>query len=127
MGWSQWGKSIATKNNGLELMISVVQSREFGWGVGLSKESLEEINKQRQGKKYFDEEAAKAVSDSIYKPDLIKDELVKMFECGGSNGYWSGSHMITLVEDVMDCLTYLFKDQYDYCFLFDHSGGHAKN
>ena len=61
-------------------MISAFQSQEFGWGVGLSKESLEEINKQRQGKNYFDKDAAKAVSDNIYKPDLIEDPLVKMFE-----------------------------------------------
>jgi hypothetical protein len=75
---------------------------------------------------YFDLEAAKAVQDNVYKLDLVEDPLVRLFEFGGGNGYWSGNHIIIQIEDVMDCLKHLHGDQYKYCFLFDHSSGHAK-
>jgi len=114
------------KNNGLGVMISAFQSDEFGWGVDISKDTLQEINKQRMGKMNFDVEAAKAVQDNVYKLDLMEDPLVRLFEFGGGNGYWSGNHIIIQIEDVMDCLKHLHGDQYKYCFLFDHSSGHAK-
>ncbi len=56
------------------------------------------------GKMYFDKEAAKAVQDNVYKLHLLEDPLVRLFEFGGGNGYWSGNHFITQVEDVLDCL-----------------------
>ena len=48
------------------------QSRDLGWGMVLSGESIQQINDKRRGEAYFDREAAKAVSDCKLKKDLIE-------------------------------------------------------
>jgi len=35
------------------------------------------------------------------------------------------SHIIQQVEDITDCLKTNLGDRFEYCYLFDHSSGHA--
>jgi hypothetical protein len=65
-------KSITPKDLGQGIMISVFQSRAFGFGMDLSEQQLEEINFFRDGKKYADESAAIAKRGSAYKKNLLK-------------------------------------------------------
>ena len=51
---------------------------------------------------------------------------MKTFDYGiNQEGYWSYNHMITQLEDCIDCLKVLYGG-YDYVFFFDHSSGHSK-
>jgi hypothetical protein len=40
------------------IIISAFQSHEFGFGLAISQEQLEEINKYCEGKKYLNKDAA---------------------------------------------------------------------
>ena len=92
----------------------------------ITDEQLKAINEVRSGQDYFDKVAAMAVKGSIKKLPLNESPFVYQFEFGGSNGYWTGDHMIIQMEDCIDCLRVMFEDEYDFVFLFDHSSGHAK-
>ena len=107
-------------------MVSAFQSRDLGWGMELPEESIQQINDKRRGEVYFDREAAKAVNDCQLKKDLIESPLVRTFDYGGSKGYWMGNHIIQQEEDVTDCLKTTLGTGFEYCYLFDHSSGHAK-
>ena len=119
-------RPILPKNNGLGHLVSAFQSRDLGWGMVLLKASLQRENDKRRGEAYYDREAAKAVSDCKLKKDLIESPLVRTFDYGGSKGYWMGNHIIQQVEDVTDCLKTTLGTGFEYCYLFDHSSGHAK-
>ena len=99
---------------------------QFGWGLEINDAQLEEINRSRHGRDYFDKAAATEVNSNTKKMPLTESPFVHKFEFGGGKGYWTGNHMILQVEDCIDCLRVLFTDQYDFAFLFDHSSGHAK-
>ena len=43
-------RSILPKNEGIGVMVSAFQSREFGWEVGITEEQMVRINKMRTGK-----------------------------------------------------------------------------
>jgi hypothetical protein len=108
------------------LMISAMQCREFGFGLEMSNEQLEKVNQFRQGKKYADEEAAKARRGSEYKTALTSSPFIIEFSYGvQEQGYWNYEHMVIQLEDCMDCLIALYPE-FDYLFLFDHSCGHDK-
>jgi hypothetical protein len=51
-------------------MISAFQSREFGFGVNLTDEQLERVNRKRRGEKYKDEDAAISKLGSAQKKRL---------------------------------------------------------
>ncbi len=53
-------------------MISATMSREFGWGLDLSKEDLAQVNETRLGKSYEDAESATANVDQQTKCHLPK-------------------------------------------------------
>jgi len=99
---------------------------QFGWGLEINNEQLEEINRFRYGRDYFDKAAAMEVNGNTKKMPLTESPFIHKFEFGGDKGYWTGNHMILQVEDCIDCLRILFPNQYDFAFLFDHSSGHAK-
>jgi hypothetical protein len=107
-------------------MVSVFQSREFGFGFVMSPEQLQQVNNARRGKKYKDKEAAISRLGTAYKKDLLKSPFIKEFEYGTSNeSYWCYDHMVLHFEDVVNCLITLYP-QYDYLLLFYHSCGHDK-
>jgi hypothetical protein len=43
-------RSILPKNDGIGVMISAFQSREFGWGEDITEEQMVRINEMRRGK-----------------------------------------------------------------------------
>jgi hypothetical protein len=127
-GWVGPNSEIGLKptDEGMGLMISAMQCCEFGFGLEMSREQLEKVNQFRQGKKYADEEAAKARQGSEYKTALTCRPFIIEFSYGvQEQGYWNYEHMVIQFEDCMDCLTTLYPE-FDYLFLFDHSCGHDK-
>jgi hypothetical protein len=121
-------KNIAPKDNGLGMMISAFQSREFGFGVVVSEDHLKEVNEKRRNTKYKDLKAAiesRGCKDGFKKP-LTSSPFLRTFEYGAdSDGYWNYNHMVMQLEDCVDVLQQVYP-QYDYLFLFDHSSGHDK-
>jgi hypothetical protein len=108
-------------------MVSAMQSREFGFGMALTKAQLDDVNSKRNGEDYFDKDAATDVHGTTKKKNLQESPFVRMFEYGANkDGYWTGNHMIVQLEDCIDCLKVIHGDNYDFVFLFDHSSGHAK-
>ena len=125
--WTHEGKRvIVPKDEGYGVMISAFMSRELGFGVVISQEQLDEINRRRRGKHYADKDAATFITNSTAKQDLTESPFVKTFEYGQSaEGYWTYERMVLQVEDCVDCLKVLYP-QYDFLFLFDHSCGHDR-
>ena len=120
--------NIVPKDDGLGVMISALQSREFGFGLLVTDEQLKEINEKRKHEKYKDLIAAAEAAgtrDGTKKP-LERSPFVRTFEYGAdSEGYWNYNHMVIQLEDCVDVLKHLYP-QYDFLFLFDHSSGHDK-
>jgi hypothetical protein len=115
------------KDEGAGLMISAFQSREFGFGIPLTEEQLNEINRYREGQTYVDEEAAMATRQTKTKKPLTISPFIQEFEYGQSNqGYWTYQWMVCQLDDCVDVLNVIFGEQYEFLFLFDHSCGHDK-
>eukprot|EP00956_Cyclotella_meneghiniana_P017698 scaffold29054_cov36-Cyclotella_meneghiniana.AAC.1 len=120
-------RPILPKNNGMGKMVSAFQSRETGWGSGITADQLKEVNRRREGQHYFDKDAAIAVNGTSKKPPLTSDPFVLKFEFGGTNGYWTGNHTLVQVEDCFDCFYVMFdRNEFECVMQFDHSSGHAK-
>jgi hypothetical protein len=96
--------------------------------MDLSPNNLARENQYRQGKKYSDDVAAKAVHGNANKTQLTSNPFVTEFEYGvAGQGYWDYNHMVLQLEDCIDMLHVLQgPDKYDYMFLFDHLSGHDK-
>jgi hypothetical protein len=122
-------KNLVPKDEGLGRMISAFVSREFGFGLAVTPEQLNEINAKRLNTQYKDVKAANEAggcTDGFKKP-LTESPFVRQFEYGAnSDGYWSYNHMVLQLEDCVDVLNHLYGSDYDYLFLFDHSSGHDK-
>jgi hypothetical protein len=74
--------ALEPKDEGMGLMISATMSREFGWGLDLSKEDLAQVNETWLGKSYEDAESATAKHGSANKIPLTKSPFIRAFE------YW---------------------------------------
>ena len=72
-------------DDGQGVMISALQSREFGFGANLTDEQLEQVNRERRGEKYKDEEAAISKLRSAKKKDLPCSPFIKEFEYSTNN------------------------------------------
>ncbi len=115
---------IVPKDEGMGIMISAFQFREFGFGLAISQEQLEEINKYCEGKRYLDEDAATLKRGSPTKKLLTSSPFVVEFNYGAQyEGYWCYEHMVLQLKDCIDCL-HVLHPEFDYLFLFDHSCGH---
>ena len=116
------------KDDGLGIMISTFQSGEFAFGLSLSNEQLEQVNKACKGQQYVDIRAAIEIKKNAegLQPDLMESPFVKEFEYGASNdGYWTYQHVVLQLEDCIDVLKVLFP-LYTFLFRFDHFCGHDK-
>jgi hypothetical protein len=121
---------IVPKDDGMGIMISAFQSREFGFGMPLTSNQLQQVNATRLGRKYKDERAAidtRKDKEQGFKQPLTESPFVREFEYGANSeeGYWTYQHMVLQLEDCVDVLNVLFP-QYDFLFLFDHSCGHDR-
>ena len=107
-------------------MVSAFQSREFGFGLDITKEQMVAVNRHRNGKNYHDKDAANFVLSKFKKNALKESPFIRFFEYGtNQEGYWSYNHMIVQLEDCIDCLKVLYPE-FRYVFLYDHSSGHSK-
>ena len=119
---------VVPKDDGMGVMISAFQSQEFGFGLPVTNEQLQEVNAKRAGQKYKDERAAVETRKGTqgFKQPLTESPFVREFEYGAnSDGYWTYQHMVLQLEDYVDVLNTLHP-QYDFSFLFDHSCGHNR-
>jgi hypothetical protein len=69
-------KAIIPKDEGMGVMISAFVLREFGFGLTLSQQQLQKVNKARQATKYSDQEAAKEIRGKIFKDPLNNSPFV---------------------------------------------------
>ena len=116
------------KSEGEILMVSGMQAREFGLGVGqlLTPEIIKSVNNNREGKEYISKEDAILVNGTANKKNLTDDPLLRYFKAGVNNeGYWDCSHAKLQIEDSVDVLTILYPTM-DFLFLYDQSSGHTK-
>jgi hypothetical protein len=61
-------------------MLSVMQSREFSFGFGLTIQELSAINLQREGKKCAEEESVTSLFGNTNKKKLYKSPLIRKLE-----------------------------------------------
>ena len=131
-GCKQWVtgsgvRSILPKSEGAGLMLSAVQSREFGFGIEFTEEMLSQVNQKRLNETYIDEVAAMDVYGTKKKKPLTESPFVRKLEYGANkDGYWNGNMMIIQLEDIVDVLKVAIGSELDYAMLLDHSSGHAK-
>lgn len=121
-------QALLQKSKGKGIMLSGIVSRVLGWDPVVSHEDLAEINRNREGEKYIDEEAALEVQSTTRKPPLITENLpwLKFVEFGSnSEGWWTGANMHLLVEDFADCIKVLHPHIHHILFV-DWSQGHAR-
>jgi hypothetical protein len=98
------GTAVLTpKTEGAGVMYSLFVSRPTGAGFGnfWTEEIQQRVNIARQGKKYFDEEAAIVLGKSEKEP-LLTDPANRKFNYGGSNGWWTGNHVVIQADDCLD-------------------------
>jgi hypothetical protein len=117
------------KNRGRNLMMSGLVSRVFLWDPKTLPAQLEEINRSRQGTKYFDEESAIEVNGTPNKSDLTNADspFLKFVEVGASNGgdWWNGVDMHLQTEDLANCMKVMYPGKVPILFT-DWSQGHAR-
>mmetsp|Transcript_23768 Transcript_23768/g.34058 ORF Transcript_23768/g.34058 Transcript_23768/m.34058 type:complete len:229 (+) Transcript_23768:1484-2170(+) len=119
--------ALIPKHDGAGIMYSMFVSRVTGAGHGsiLTAEILAQVNANRRGKKYLDEDAAIAVHGQVWKEPLLSDPAIHSFQFGGENGYWTGDHVMIQAEDCIDVFKVLFQNFTPH-YLFDNSTGHCK-
>ena len=83
--------ALVPKDEGQGVMISALQSREFGLGMALSDDDLKRINERRKGEMYMDKDAAKKRNGSPFKKPLsTSNPFYIEFEYGANKeGYWN--------------------------------------
>ena len=121
-------RPLLPKDEGTGTMVSAFVSREHGLIREISHQVLYEVNLQRAGQRYADQEAAIEVLGSPDKKPLTLDKspFLVFFEYGENReGYWAYNNMVLQFEDAVDVLK-VMHPSYDFVFLFDHSAGHAK-
>ena len=124
-------RPLVPKDDGTGVMVSALQSREFGFGFRpLTNEELKKVNELRKVGVYEDVNAALKVFSTAKKRCLTESDntFVREFSYGANkDGYWSYEHLIVQLEDCMDILKILFsEDDYEIQFLVDHSCGHDR-
>ena len=119
---------IHPKGEGEILMISGIQSRETGLGLGIyfTEENLKKVNERRNGEKYTSKEDALLINRTELKQPLVDDPLLIFFSSGANkDGYWTSFHAKIQLEDAVDFLSIIFPE-YDFTFMYDQSSGHTK-
>jgi len=111
MSGKQWYRPnketyIVPKDDGMGIMISAFQFREFGVGLQITEQDLQIVNESRV-EKNKDEQAAQDTRRSALKLGLTSTPFVREFEYGAkTKGYWSYQHMVLQLEDCVDVLKY---------------------
>lgn len=75
----------------------------------------------------FDRTTALEVNKDTRKQPLTESPFVGKLLIGAlkGGGYWNSFHMAIQLEDVVDCLK-VFRPQFDFVCMFDHSQGHLE-
>ena len=120
------------------IMVSAFVSREFGFGLELTDDELQKVNKRRRSREwgtYLSKKEDIAVNGSD-KKRLLKDSLtlVRFFDVGiNEEGYWNYNQLAHQVEDIYDVLSVKFdknnvdnNKNVDFAIMLDQSSGHGK-
>ena len=79
--------------------------------MALTKTQLNDMNSERNGEDYFDKDVATDVHGTTKKKNLQESPFVWMFEYGANKVcYWTGNHIIVQLEDCIDCLEVIHRD-----------------
>ena len=115
------------KEDGIGVMVSALQSREFGFGLReLSEEEWKKVNDHRASQEYLDKDAAKMIQGSAKKKPLESDPFKQYFQYGAAkDGYWSYEHLVCQLEDCQDVMRVLYSD-FAVRYNVDHSCGHDR-
>jgi hypothetical protein len=118
-------RPLLPKTDGDGKMVSAFQSRQLGFGRPMTTVELDAVNLYRQGKEYWDKEAALEVHKQTAKRPLKESPFLRSIIVGANNdGYWNSMHMSIQFEDCVDCCKVLYDNE--WLFLFDHSQGHNR-
>ncbi len=113
------------KSEGNGYMLSAFVLREFGFGRQMTDDELQTVNTARQtaalgSGTYTDTTAAIEILGTTRKPNLLESPFVKYLFIGINNeGYWNSYHMSLQLEDVVDCILFLYPS-FNFVFLFDN-------
>ena len=95
--------AVVLKDEGMGVMISAFQSREFGFGLQLNNEQLERVNAFHEGKNYMDKDTATAKKGTVTIKPLTLSPIIQEFEYGtAGEGYWSYQHMVLQLDDCLE-------------------------
>ena len=111
-------RPLIPQSEGMGIMLSAFQSREFGYGLPISDADLAKINAEKRGKDkfYSDLSAAQSRNGKHWKPKLTHSPFVYELEYGeNKEGYWNYENMVLQLEDCIDCLKCLYPD-HEYLF-----------
>ena len=118
--------ALVPKDDGQGVMISALISREFGYGLPLTKAELQRVNNYRKNRCYCNQESAKNKRGKIEKDALTESPFIRRLEYGSNKGgYWDYDHMVLQLEDCFDVMRTIHPE-FDAVFLVDHSSGHDK-
>jgi hypothetical protein len=122
-------RALLPKEDGQGVMISSFVSREFGYGLNLTADQLDQVNTERRrtNRKFYKDDAAAIMKNgTTKKPILTHSPFTRLLEYGKNNeGYWTYESMVIQLEDCVDSLQTLFPE-FDVLILFDHSNGHDR-
>jgi len=109
VGWTTQGVSTLAQIQGEGQIISGMQSRDFGFGLQISKEQLTLINASHLGQNYCDMTAAMEIYRSSEKKPLSELPFLCAITIGmNSDGFWTSYHMAVQLEDCVDCVKILY-------------------
>jgi hypothetical protein len=122
--------AIIPKDEGHGIMVSAVQSREFGFGLELTSSDQEIVNnfQRRQRPHYTETDAAMKLNGKTEKEIISKNPFFIYFEFGygaGKDGCWTYNHMVLQFEDCIDVIQALYP-QFGSLWIFDHSCSHDR-
>lgn len=88
-------------------------------------EILAQVNGNRQGQKYSDEDAVITDHGHVWKEPFLSNPAIRSFQLGGENGYWTGGHVTIHPEDCIDVFKVFYRNFTPH-YLFDNSTGHCQ-
>ncbi|KAI2514151.1 hypothetical protein MHU86_44 [Fragilaria crotonensis] len=114
------------KDEGTGTMISTLVCQEHGMIREISPQILSEVNLQRAGEQYEDQEAAIEIYGSPEKSLLHPKSRQFLFSSSTekTENYWAINNMVLQFEDPVNVIK-IMHPSYDSVSLFDRSAGHA--
>ena len=109
--------AVNPKDEGMSIMLLFFVSCDFGYRFPLSQSQLDAVNAYRRGKQYVDEDAANEVLKTTNKGPLQNSPFTWKFKYSiNSSGFWNYNNMVIDFEDVVDVLSTIYNNTYQFLF-----------